>query len=120
MGFMKGLFGGRGEKKGQHVDKQGLYFYVQCDHCGSRVRVRADKQHDLNFEEGGYVWHKTIVDSRCFRHIPVVVHLDQRYQVTKQEIEGGRFLTQAQFEAAEAHQQGTDVGQTTDGQRSSG
>ena len=68
MGFLKRLFGGEKEnKESGYVDKTGIYFYVQCDNCGTCVRLRADKEHDLMREDNGFTWHKTIVDSRCFR-----------------------------------------------------
>ncbi|NKQ35472.1 MAG: hypothetical protein HF973_07635 [Chloroflexi bacterium] len=98
MGFLQKLFGG-GKREKEYVDKTGLYFYVQCDNCGTAVRVRADKQHDLLSEDGGYVWHKTIVDSKCFRRIPVVVYLDRSYQMTSAEIEGGHFITEEEYNA---------------------
>lgn len=99
MGFLKKLFGGGEPKK--YVDTQGVYFYVQCDNCGARVRVRADKQHDLQNTGSGYEWHKTIVDSRCFRRIHTVVQLDANYQMTSHEITGGRFMTEEEYLAAE-------------------
>lgn len=98
IGFLKNLFG---SKDKPYVDKQGIYFYVQCDNCGTKVKLRADKQHDLNRDGDGYVWHKTIVDNRCFRPMPTVVHLDGRHQVTQAEIEGGRYLTEAEYLAEE-------------------
>ncbi len=98
MGFLKRLFGSEKSEK-LYVDKNGIYFYAQCNNCGSTVRVRADKQHDLNREGDTFVWHKTIVDSKCFRRMEAVVHLDGRYQVTNQEISDGRFLTQAEYDA---------------------
>ena len=98
MGFLQKLFGG-GKQEKEYVDKTGLYFYVQCDNCGAAVRVRADKQHDLLHADGGYVWHKTIVDSKCFRRIPVVVQLDRNYQMTSAEIEGGHFVTEEKYNA---------------------
>lgn len=100
MGFLKKLFG-TGQSK-EYVDTRGLYFYAQCDQCGSRVRVRADKQNDLNRDGDGFVWHKTIVDNRCFRHMPVVVRLDRNYRVRSQEIEGGQFISKEAFEQPEA------------------
>jgi DNA-directed RNA polymerase subunit RPC12/RpoP len=100
MGILRRLFGGRGERP--YVDKTGLYFYVQCEHCGSKVKLRADKQHDLNQREGGFVWHKTVVDPRCFKHIPVVVTMDQNYQVINLEIEGGRFISEDEYEPPKA------------------
>ena len=97
MGFLKRLFGGeKGEKP--YVDERGIYFYAQCDKCNSLVRVRADKQYDLQQADGGYVWHKTLVDSKCFQRMQAVVHLDSSYQVTNQELSNGRFLTQAEYD----------------------
>lgn len=107
MGFLKKLFGGGEPKK--YVDKQGVYFYVVCDNCGSRVKVRADKQHDLQNTGNGYEWHKTIVDNRCFRRIQTVVQLDSNYQMRSHEITGGHFITEEAYEAAEAAQKSADV-----------
>ena len=101
MAFLKRLFGWEKEKKEQvsNPDPHGLYFYVRCGRCGACVRLRADKQHDLNPADGGYTWHKTIVDSKCFRRIPTVVQLNHNYQVVGQEIEGGSYISQADYEA---------------------
>ena len=43
----------RGDDKKEYVDKQGIYFYVQCANCGKTVRLRADKQYDLSSDGGG-------------------------------------------------------------------
>lgn len=96
MSFLKRLFAG-GEK--EYVDKQGIYFYVRCNNCGTITKVRADKQHDLNADEGNYEWHKTIVDNKCFRRMETVVYLDQNYQITNAEITGGVYVTEADYEA---------------------
>lgn len=98
MGFLRRLFGGKKEDQG---DPQGLYFYVQCDNCGAKVRIRADKQYDLNRTDDGFIWHKTIVDSKCFQQIPTVVHLNHSYEVTSAEIEGGHYITREEYEAPE-------------------
>lgn len=99
MGFLRRLFGG--ENKGAQEDTRGLYFYVLCHHCGARVRLRADKEYDLNRTDDGFVWHKTIVDSKCFRPMPAVVHLDRNYEVLSAEIEGGEFISREAYEAPE-------------------
>jgi hypothetical protein len=103
MGFLKKLFSASDEaqskQRGETVDTLGLYFYVQCDNCGAPVKLRADKQYDLLDEGDGYVWHKTIVDNRCFRRIPTVVHLNRRYEVVNQTIEGGRYITEEEYKA---------------------
>jgi hypothetical protein len=104
MEFLKRLFGLGGPQ--EYVDTHGLYFYFQCDNCGERVKVRADKQHDLNNDDGGYVWHKTIVDSRCFRRMQAVIHLDRSYNVTNYELSGGQLLSEADYLAAAERESG--------------
>ncbi len=102
MGFLKKLFGGGNANENQSgsapADPQGLYFYVQCDRCGAPVRLRADKQYDLLNESNGYTWHKTIVDNRCFRPMPTVVHLNQAYEMVSHEISGGHYISQDEYE----------------------
>lgn len=104
MGFLKKLFGGGNINEGKRpggapADPQGIYFYVQCDRCGTLVRLRADKQYDLINEGNGYTWHKTIVDNRCFRPMPTVVHLNAAYEMVSHEISGGHYITQDEYEA---------------------
>lgn len=101
MGFLKRIFGGEGRQK-EYVDTQGIYFYVVCDNCGTKVKVRADKQHDLNRIDNGFVWHKTIVDNRCFRRLQAIVYLNSDYQMTDYELTGGRFISQDEYEAPAA------------------
>lgn len=84
-------------------DPEGFFFYVQCDNCGKAVRLRINKQWDLNRSDLGYVWHKTIVDSRCFRPMPTVVHFDSRYNVARAEIQGGHVISMAEYETLEVN-----------------
>ena len=99
MGFLKKLFGGDGSKKGKkYVDDKGIYFFVRCDNCGSCVRLRADKQHDLLREGNGFTWHKTIVDSKCFRRIPTVVTLNSKYEMVGADIQGGEYISEEAYE----------------------
>ena len=99
MGFLKKLFGGE-KKEEDYVDKRGVYFYVRCDNCDMVTRLRADKEYDLISEGGGYTWYKTIVDNRCFRPMETVVHLDKSYEVINAEINGGEYVTVAEYEAS--------------------
>ena len=105
MGFLKKLLGGstspepKSSPTATNADPQGVYFYVQCDRCGAPVRLRADKQHDLLNEGGGYTWHKTIVDNRCFRPMPTVVTLNANYEMVAHEITGGHYITPEEYEA---------------------
>lgn len=117
MGFLKRLFGGDKKGGGQYIDKQGLYFYVQCNNCQSVVRVRADKQHDLQRTDGGFEWHKTIVDSRCFRRMQTRVQLDSNYQIVDSELSGGKYISEADYKQilaaqADAAEQAADADAT--------
>ena len=94
MDFLKRLFGG-----GEYKDTQGIYFYAECGNCGTIVQVRADKQYDLNRVEGGYEWHKTIVDNRCFRPMQATVRLNRDYEVEHAALDNGRFVTEAEYQA---------------------
>jgi hypothetical protein len=98
MSFLSKLFG----SKGGEGDSEGLYFYVQCDRCGEKLRIRADRRHDLTRdpEQGGYVWNKEIMDGRCFQLMYAHVVLDQSFAVQSQSIEGeGHFISQEEYEA---------------------
>ncbi|MBP6016707.1 MAG: hypothetical protein KA586_08300 [Candidatus Promineofilum sp.] len=111
MGFLKKLFGeserDRRPPKAA-ADTQGVYFYVQCDRCGTPVRLRADKQFDLINEGTGYVWHKTIIDSRCFQRMPTVVNLNSAYEMVSHEITGGHYITGDEYETLLAQQTAAD------------
>jgi hypothetical protein len=113
MGFFKRLFGSDEPKKkppakpgpGGYVDTQGIYIYVRCDNCGTPVRLRIDKQYDLLSEGGGHTWHKTIVDSRCFRPMPAVVHFNADYEVTEAQVSGGTLISEETYEAIYAERE---------------
>lgn len=99
-GKLKQLFGG-----GSSGDDGGIYFYVRCDRCADRVRVRlnpgSDLQQDFGDDGGaeGYAVRKMVVDQRCFRPIEVRMRFDSRRREVEREIEGGTFLTWEEFEA---------------------
>ena len=102
MGFLKKLFGGGSEGGSSDAGQDGFFVYVQCDHCQKKVRLRIIKGHDLNFAGDGFVWHKTIVDSRCFQQIPAVVHFDRNLNMTNAEISGGHFITKEEYDQPES------------------
>lgn len=99
MGFLKKLFGGGGRQQ-QHHDQDGIYFHTRCQNCGSVVRNRISRQHDLNQSGGGYVWHKTIVDSRCFQPMQAVVRFDARFNVSNVDISGGQHISESEYQQA--------------------
>ncbi len=103
MGFFKkirdAIFGTPNVNVTGAKDPEGIYLYVKCNRCGAPIRVRADKRHDLqrDFDEGGYVLRKEIMDGTCFSLIHATVRLDPAYRIVDQEIEGGEFITQEEY-----------------------
>lgn len=97
---LRRLFGAGGERD------DGIYVYVRCGRCGERVRVRINPRSELQQEfqgdsdrVAGYFVRKMVVDQRCFRPIEVRMQLDPAHRVRDRAIEGGAFLTRAEFEA---------------------
>jgi hypothetical protein len=101
---LKQVFGG-GPSRGRD---EGIYFYVRCDRCGDRVRVRLNPSSELQqeFDESGegvraYSVRKMVVDQRCFRPIEVRFQFDAARRERSREIEGGTFLSREEYEAPE-------------------
>lgn len=105
MGFLRRLFGGDKKESG-YRDEHGIQIYVKNERCDAYVHTRIDKRHDLNREGNGYVWHKTIVDAKCFQRLQAVIHFDRNYNVTSQQIDSpGKFITKEEYEAGLAAQE---------------
>ena len=84
---------------------EGIYFYVRCERCGDRVRVRLNPGAELQQDFGessaaaGYSVRKMVVDQRCFRPIEVRMRFDAGRRELSREVEGGAFLTREEYEA---------------------
>jgi hypothetical protein len=97
---LKRAFGGAGSQ-----GDSGIYFYVRCERCGDRVRVRVNPASELQQEyEGGdqpvgYMVRKMVVDQRCFRPIEVVLRFDRGRREKSREISGGAFISQQEYDA---------------------
>lgn len=83
-------------------DAHALIFYVRCDRCGELIRARADRRWDLLQELGdgvtGYSLHKEVLGMQCNALMRMHVTFDRTYKITDQTIEGGRFVSQAEYE----------------------
>ena len=100
MSFLRRLFGGGG----QSPKADALHLYIQCKHCGTPVHVRVNLANDLAADYGdteaeGYVLSKDAMDDRCFRIIRVEIHFDARRNEISRTIEGGAFISEAEWEA---------------------
>jgi len=95
LGKLASLFGGQGG-----TGDDAIHIYVECERCKAKVHVRLDRRHDISVrEDGGYYVRKEIMDSKCFRLMAAEITFDSAYSVQRREVQGGRFLTQAEFEA---------------------
>jgi hypothetical protein len=93
---LSSLFGAKGASGGDDA----VHIYVECERCKSKVHVRLDRRHDISVrEDGSYYVRKEIMDSKCFRLMAAEITFDSAYRIQSQEIQGGRFLTQKEFEA---------------------
>ncbi len=126
MSFLKKLFGGEEPKHSGEGDTDGFFVYIQCDKCGTKLRLRINKQYDLMPSGDGYTWHKTIVDSKCFQRVPTVAHFDRNYKLVNADMDGARFITREEYEATGATAatgsptpKETDVSAPTDGDEDS-
>jgi len=103
MGFLSKLFG-KGKGKSRDVgDPHGLHLYFKCDKCGEVIPVRVDKRNDLNRQEGGpgpLLLRKEVMGSgRCFELIRAEIWLDANYTVVQADVDGGRLVSQEEYEA---------------------
>jgi hypothetical protein len=107
--FFKRLFGGRSGSGRSAVDRNAIWVYVRCDACGEKIKLRIDREHDLSADfdgasdfPSGFQVHKEIVGRNCFRRITVDVTFNSGKQPVDQQIRGGTFLTEEEFNAAGA------------------
>ena len=98
MKWLQRLLGSAGGA-GRPRDPDGFYFYVRCGRCGQKLELRADLRFDLmqDLDEGGYVLHKDMMDSKCFSMMHATVRFDENRQAVSQDIEGGTFITEEEF-----------------------
>jgi len=94
---LKSLFSSRSSAEAEDA----VHIYVECGRCKSKVHVRLDRRHDLSQGEGGgYFVRKEIMDSKCFRLMTAEIVFDSKYRVESQDIQGGRFISREEYEAA--------------------
>lgn len=99
MGFLRNLFSRKPKK---YVDERGLYYYVDCHKCHNVLRVRIDKQYDLNRQDdGGFVWRKTLVCPKCYSKMETEMTFDGNYKARTQEIRGGKYVAAPQEDDSE-------------------
>lgn len=82
------------------ADPNVLWLYVRCPRCGTPLAVRVDTRNELSadYERGGYVLYKEMMDSKCFALMRAELHFDQRRNVTERRVDNGEFITRQDYE----------------------
>ncbi len=81
-------------------DSNALWLYVRCARCGAPLAVRVDLRNEpsVDYDNGGYVLHKEMMDSKCFTLMRAVVRFDDQHNVTERKIDKGEFITKEEYE----------------------
>jgi hypothetical protein len=89
-------------------DTNVLWLYVQCSRCGAPLAVRVNRNSEVShdYESGGYVLRKEMMDGKCFQLMYAELHLDARGQVVSQNIDRGKFLTREEYETLKRMESG--------------
>jgi hypothetical protein len=87
--------------QGGEAPDDALTFYVRCNRCGEKLRIRVDKRHDLtpDYERGGYFLRKEVMDSRCFQLMYAELRFDENHNIVSRDISGGKFITPEEYES---------------------
>ena len=87
-------------------DPNALWLYVRCARCGTPLAVRVDLRNEpsSDYESGGYVLHKEMMDSKCFTLMRAQVRFDAERNVLERTVDKGEFITRAEFEATTSGQ----------------
>ena len=82
-------------------DPKALMLYVKCKRCGTPLAVRVNLANDLSadYESGGYVLNKEMMDGKCFRLMRAEVRFDAGRKIVAQKVDGGEFITREEYEA---------------------
>ena len=86
-------------------DSNALWLYVRYARCGTPVAVRVDLRNEpsIDYENGGYILHKEIMDSKCFTLMTAVVRFDDKRSMVERTIDQGEFITRAEYGKAKAN-----------------
>jgi hypothetical protein len=98
------LLGGKGGGAG-NVERDGraLYFYVRCNACGEKLRIRVDTFNELaqEFDDSektsGYTLDKEIMGNGCFRMMHLHVQFDGGKRILQQTLDNGALISKDEY-----------------------
>jgi len=82
-------------------DPNALWLYVRCKRCGTPLAVRVDLRNEpsIDYESGGYLLHKEMMDNKCFTLMHAQVRFDDKRNVVERTVEKGEFITREEYQA---------------------
>ena len=85
-------------------DPNALWLYVRCARCGTPLAVRVDLRNEpsIDYEAGGYVLVKEMMDNKCFTLMTAHLRFDTRRSVVEQTVDKGTFITREEYAKATA------------------
>lgn len=103
---------GGGPESAGDSDPNLLWYYVRCNKCDETVAIMARKGYDLveEYEESGssdaptgYSLFKDVMgrSETCFQQMRIEVHYNTNYEEQSRHIEGGKFITAAEYRDGE-------------------
>jgi hypothetical protein len=83
-----------------------VYLYVQCSRCGEKMKARVDTWNELTPDYEGnsddpasYFCRKVLVGEKlCFQPVELSLTFDKNRKLVNQEISGGMYIDQTDFE----------------------
>ncbi len=96
---IKSLFAPRAGAVG---DSNAMWLYVRCKTCGTPLAVRVDLRNEPSpdYERGGYVLRKEMMDDKCFTLMRAEIYFDAQRHVDEQTVDKGEFITREEYEKA--------------------
>jgi hypothetical protein len=82
------------------ADSMATWLYVKCSRCGSPLAVRVDLRNEpsIDYESGGYVLNKEMMDSKCFTLMHAQLRFDSRRNIVEKRVEKGAFITKEEYD----------------------
>ncbi len=83
-----------------------LWLYVRCLRCGMPLAVRVDLRNEpsTDYDTGGFILRKEMMDNRCFQLMQATIRMDAAHRITSKEIENGEFITRDEYERLSSSQ----------------
>jgi hypothetical protein len=83
-------------------DPNAMWLYVRCARCGTPLAVRVDLRNEpsIDYEAGGYVLVKEMMDNKCFTLMTARVRFDSRRTVVEQMVDKGTVITREEYAKA--------------------